>query len=149
MSKLSLNFVLRLIKYSCLLFLVFNLHASESIKLDKLLKKIDIASSFEDRRQGLMFRNSIPEDYGMFFIWERKKQQCMWMKDTFMPLSIAYISNEGEILEIYDMVPFSRKSVCSRSNVKYALEVNEGWFKKNNLFVGDVVNIESIISNDK
>ena len=54
-----------------------------------------------------MFRNSIPEDYGMFFIWERKKQQCMWMKDTFMPLSIAYISNEGEILEIYDTVSYT------------------------------------------
>ena len=149
MSKQYLNSVQKLFKYFIFLLFVSNLHASKIIDIKEYLSEIEIVSKYEDRKTGLMYRRFIPKDYGMLFIWPEKEQQCMWMKDTFMPLSIAYISNEGEILEIYDMVPFSRKSVCSRSNVKYALEVNEGWFKKNNLFVGDVVNIESIISNDK
>ena len=149
MSRLYLNFVQRSFKHLIFLFFIQNAYAFKNIDLNDYLIEIEVVSKFEDRKKGLMYRKSIPDDYGMFFAWSYEKKQCMWMKDTFMPLSIAYISNEGEILEIYDMVPFSRKSVCSRSNVKYALEVNEGWFKKNNLFVGDVVNIESIISNDK
>ena len=95
-----------------------------------------------------MFRNSIPKNYGMFFIWEYQKKQCMWMKNTFIPLDVAYINNKGEILEIYDMVPLSKKSVCSRNYAKYALEVNSGWFKDNNINIGDVIDIETAISND-
>ena len=95
-----------------------------------------------------MFRKSISKNYGMFFIWDYKRQQCMWMKNTSLSLSVAYISNKGEILEIYDLAPFSKKSVCSKNSVKYALEVNKDWFEKNNINIGDVINIKAIISND-
>ena len=95
-----------------------------------------------------MFRNSIPKNYGMFFVWEYQKKQCMWMKDTFIPLDVAYINNKGKILEIYDMVPLSKKSVCSRNYAKFALEVNRGWFKDNNIDIGDVIDIKTLISND-
>ena len=148
MSKPYLSFVLKSFKYYIFLFLIFDLNASTQIDIKELLTEIEVASKFEERREGLMFRSSIPENYGMFFVWDYKKQQCMWMKDTFLSLSVAYVSNRGEILEIYDMVPFSKKSVCSKNSVKYALEVNKDWFEKNNINIGDVINIKTIISND-
>ena len=148
MSKPYLSFVLKSFKYYIFLFLIFDLNASEQIDINELLTDIEVVSKFEERREGLMFRKSISKNYGMFFIWDYKRQQCMWMKNTSLSLSVAYISNRGEILEIYDMVPFSKKSVCSKNSVKYALEVNKDWFEKNNINIGDVINIKAIISND-
>ena len=148
MSKPYLSFVLKSFKYYIFLFLIFDLNASAQIDINELLTDIEVVSKFEERREGLMFRKSISKNYGMFFIWDYKRQQCMWMKNTSLSLSVAYISNRGEILEIYDMVPFSKKSVCSKNSVKYALEVNKDWFEKNNINVGDVINIKGIISND-
>ena len=148
MSKPYLSFVLKSFKYYIFLFLIFDLNASAQININELLTDIEVVSKFEERREGLMFRKSISKNYGMFFIWDYKRQQCMWMKDTSLSLSVAYISNKGEILEIYDLVPFSKKSVCSKNSVRYALEVNRGWFKKNNINIGDSINIKEIISND-
>ena len=148
MSKPYLSFVLKSFKYYIFLFLIYDLNASEQIDINELLTDIEVVSKFEERREGLMFRKSISKNYGMFFIWDYKRQQCMWMKNTSLSLSVAYISNRGEILEIYDMVPFSKKSVCSKNSVKYALEVNKDWFEKNNINIGDVINIKAIISND-
>ena len=148
MSKPYLSFVLKSFKYYIFLFLIFDLNASAQIDINELLTDIEVVSKFEERREGLMFRKSISKNYGMFFIWDYKRQQCMWMKNTSLSLSVAYISNRGEILEIYDMVPFSKKSVCSKNSVRYALEVNRGWFKKNNINIGDSINIKGIISND-
>ena len=148
MNKPYLSFVLKSFKYYIFLFLIFDLNASAQIDINELLTDIEVVSKFEERREGLMFRKSISKNYGMFFIWDYKRQQCMWMKNTSLSLSVAYISNRGEILEIYDMVPFSKKSVCSKNSVKYALEVNKDWFEKNNINVGDVINIKAIISND-
>ena len=148
MSKPYLSFVLKSFKYYIFLFLIFDLNASAQIDINELLTDIEVVSKFEERRKGLMFRKFIPKNYGMFFIWDYKRQQCMWMKDTSLSLSVAYISNKGEILEIYDMVPFSKKSVCSKNSIKYALEVNKDWFEKNNINIGDVINIKAIISND-
>ena len=124
MSKPYLSFVLKSFKYYIFLFLIFDLNASAQIDINELLTDIEVVSKFEERREGLMFRKSISKNYGMFFIWDYKRQQCMWMKNTSLSLSVAYISNRGEILEIYDMVPFSKKSVCSKNSIKYALEVN-------------------------
>ena len=148
MSKLYPSFVQISLKYFFLLFIVFELESSEKIDVKELLPEIEIASNFEDRKKGLMFVPSMSDEFGMFFIWEYKKKQCMWMKDTFIPLNVAYIADNGEILEIYDMVPFSKKSVCSKNNAKYALEVNKGWFERNNFKIGDFIDINKIISND-
>ena len=111
MSKPYLNFVLKSFKYYIFLFLIFDLNASEQIDINELLTDIDVASKFEERREGLMFRKSIPKNYGMFFVWDYKRQQCMWMKDTSLSLSVAYISNKGEILEIYNL-HISKKRDC-------------------------------------
>ena len=148
MSKLYPSFVQISLKYFFLLFIIFELESSEKIDIKKLLPEIEIASNFEDRKKGLMFIPSMSDEFGMFFIWEYKKKQCMWMKDTFIPLNVAYIADNGEILEIYDMVPFSKKSVCSKVPVKYALEVNKNWFKEQNIKIGDVIDIKGIIKSD-
>ncbi len=148
MRKLYLGFVYSPFKYYILILLIFDLDASDAININELLPNIEIASNFEDRRRGLMFKQSMPDNFGMFFIWGYNKKQCMWMKNTPLSLSVAYISNRGEILEIYDMVPFSTESVCSKNSVRYALEVNRDWFEKNNIDIGDVINITAVISND-
>ena len=140
MSKQYLNFVQKLFKYFIFLLFVSNLHAS---------KVVEIVSKYEDRKKGLMNRRSIPNDYGMLFIWPYERKQCMWMKNTYVPLSVAYIDIRGKIIEIYDMVPFSKDSVCSTKAAKYALEVNSGWFEEKNINIGDSIEIKKIFSNDK
>ena len=77
----------------------------------------------------------------MLFIWPSSKKQCMWMKNTPLPLSVAYLSSDGRILEIYDMVPFSEESICSTKNIRMAVEVNQGWFTENKISVGDKINL--------
>ena len=88
-----------------------------------------------------MNQSTLEKNTGMLFIWPSNKKQCMWMKNTSLPLSVAYLSSNGKILEIYDMVPFSEDSVCSIKSVRMALEVNQGWFAKNKIFVGDKINL--------
>ena len=148
MSKLYPNCVQKSFKYFFLLFIVLELESSEKIDIKELLPKIEIASSFEERKNGLMFIPSMSDEFGMFFIWEYKKKQCMWMKNTFIALDVAYIADNGEIIGIYDMVPFSKKSVCSNRPVRYALEVNKNWFMKKNIKAGDVIDLQGIIKND-
>jgi len=116
---------------------VSNLHASKVIDIKEYLSEIEIVSKYEDRKTGLMYRRFIPKDYGMLFIWPYEGKQCMWMNNTFVPLSVAYIDIKGKIIEIYDMVPFSKDSVCSTKAAKYALEVNSGWFEEPGYKCGD------------
>ena len=70
----------------------------------------------------------------------KQKTMYVWMKNTSLPLSVAFISSSGRILEIYDMVPFSEESICSNQRSRMAVEVNQGWFAKNNIIVGDKIN---------
>ena len=148
MSKQYLNFVQKLFKYFIFLLFVSNLHASKIIDIKEYLSDIEIVSKYEDRKKGLMNRSSIPNDYGMLFIWPYERKQCMWMKNTYVPLSVAYIDIRGKIIEIYDMVPLSDESVCSKKRVRYALEVNLNWFEDNNILVGDVLDISNLVKND-
>jgi len=84
-----------------------------------------------------MHRQDLAKDHGMLFLWPQSNTRCMWMKNTSLPLSVAYLSNDGVIQEIYNMVPFSEDSVCSVNSTRIALEVNAGWFKENDIAVGD------------
>jgi uncharacterized protein len=108
-------------------------------KTEKL--NLIISNTDASRRKGLMNQSTLEKNTGMLFIWPSNKKQCMWMKNTSLPLSVAYLSSNGKILEIYDMVPFSEDSVCSIKSVRMALEVNQGWFAKNKIFVGDKINL--------
>ena len=149
MSKPSARSALKLLSFSFLIFFNIFVESKNFIFLEKYLSQIEIVSDPQDRKTGLMNRESLPDDSGMIFVWDRNKVQCMWMKNTSIPLSVAYIEDTGEIIDIYDMVPLSRKSVCSRKPALYALEVNQGWFEKNELYVGDFINISSVIQNAK
>lgn len=149
MSKPSAHSALKLLSFSFLIFFNISAESKNFIFLEKYLSQIEIVSDPQDRKTGLMNRESLPDDSGMIFVWDRSKVQCMWMKNTSIPLSVAYIEDTGEIIDIYDMVPLSRKSVCSRKPALYALEVNQGWFEKNELYVGDFINISSVVQNAK
>ena len=148
MSKQYLNFVQKSFKYLIFLLFVSNLDASRDIDITKYLSEIEIVSKYEDRKKGLMYRRSIPNNYGMLFVWPYEGQQCMWMKNTYVPLSVAYMDIRGKIIEIYDMVPFSKDSVCSTKAAKYALEVNSGWFEEKDINIGDSIEIKKLFSND-
>ncbi|MBD5414521.1 MAG: DUF192 domain-containing protein [Treponema sp.] len=101
--------------------------------------KAEIADSQESRQRGFMFRKNIPDGTGMLFVFENDQILQFWMKNTPHPLSIAYISSDGSIRDIFDMTPYSLSDVTSTSYVRYALEVPQGWFKKSGVAVGDRV----------
>jgi hypothetical protein len=108
---------------------------SKSAKLNLIVSNTDIS-----RRKGLMNQTALEKNSGMIFIWPSSKKHCMWMKNTSLSLSVAYLSTDGMILEIYDMVPFSEDSICSIQKVRMAVEVNRGWFSENQITVGDRIN---------
>lgn len=101
--------------------------------------KAEIARSQQERNKGFMERKNIPDGTGMLFIFERDQILSFWMKNTPHPLSIAYIDKSGTIRDIFDMKPFSLDSINSTVSVRYALEVPQGWFAKNNIKTGNKV----------
>ena len=105
----------------------------------EFIVKAEIAIKPEDRNHGFMERKSIPDGTGMLFIFERDQTLSFWMKNTPHPLSIAYIDSKGKIINIFDMNPYSTDSIISTVSVRYALEVPQGWYKKNGITEGDTV----------
>jgi uncharacterized membrane protein (UPF0127 family) len=102
---------------------------------------VEVADSEERRAHGLMFVEKLPKDQGMFFIFEEESIRSFWMKNTLIPLSIAFIDKDMMITEILDMVPaplgITRpKSYTSKKKSRYALELNTGWFVKNKIWPG-------------
>jgi uncharacterized membrane protein (UPF0127 family) len=102
---------------------------------------VETARTDEERAKGLMYRKVLPDGEGMLFIFDRDQQLSFWMKNTIIPLSIAFISSDGHIIEIKDMQPNDLNSVKSSRSVRYALEVPQGWFERVNVKAGDVVKI--------
>ncbi len=88
----------------------------------------EVANTFPSRAQGLMFRKSLGANHGMLFVFPEAGPQCMWMKNTYVPLSVAFIDERGVILNIADMQPQSEDSHCAAGPARYALEMNRGWF---------------------
>ncbi len=105
---------------------------------------VEIAQTSDERAQGLMNRDSLPDDHGMLFVFDRDQRLSFWMKDTSIPLSIAYIARDGTIREIHDMEPFSLEPVRSTRSVRYALEVNRGAFEEAGIEIGDRVDIPEL-----
>lgn len=103
------------------------------------LIKAEIAATPAEREQGLMFREKMGPNEGMVFVFEGPADVCMWMKNTPLPLSVAFIDGNGKIVNIEDMKPQTLESHCSRSLVRYALEMNLGWFKQKNIKQGTVI----------
>tara|TARA_E500000331_G_C17148432_1_gene666066 strand:- start:467 stop:889 length:423 start_codon:yes stop_codon:yes gene_type:complete len=100
---------------------------------------VEVADTEELRQKGLMYRDSLSHDSGMLFVFEDVGPRGFWMKNTRIPLSIAFISETGEILNIEDMNPYDMTTRKSVSDAMCALEVNQGWFRKNMINSGDIV----------
>ena len=145
----------RRILFISLIFCIFALGAScRNSNLEKktltrckadgteLSVKAEIAVKPEDRNFGFMERKNIPDGTGMLFIFEYDQILSFWMKNTPTPLSIAFITKDGKIKDIFDMQPFSTASKTSTGYVRYALEVPQGWYKKNGIKTGDVLKID-------
>lgn len=102
--------------------------------------EVEIADTPRSRQTGLMFRERLPENEGMLFVFERVDYLSFWMKNTLIPLSIAFIDADGKIVQIEDMEPLDEQTHHrSVKPVLYALEVNQGWFKRHGVNVGDQV----------
>lgn len=98
--------------------------------------RVEVVFDNFSRMKGLKYRESLPEDSGMLFIFPTAEKQSFWMKDTLVPLSIAFLDDDGKILQIEDMRPKDRSSTESKYRVRFALEVNQGWFRKAGLGIG-------------
>lgn len=103
------------------------------------LIKAEIAAAPAQREQGLMFREKMAPNEGMVFVFEGPAEVCMWMKNTLLPLSVAFIDGNGKIVNIEDMQPQTLDSHCAKKLVRYALEMNLGWFKQKNIKPGTVI----------
>ena len=99
----------------------------------------EVASNDPDRSTGLMHRRMLPEDRGMLFIFPDVTFHAMWMMNTFVPLSVAFLDRDGVIINIADMQPQTTDSHAATRPAKYALEVNQGWFRKRGIKPGDKV----------
>jgi uncharacterized membrane protein (UPF0127 family) len=104
--------------------------------------QVEFADSFEERALGLMYRKDLCEDCGMLFQFDDERIGSIWMKNTFVPLDLAYITVDGYIVDIKQLKPHDLTSVKSSKPVLYALEMNQGWFAKNMIRVGDKISIE-------
>ena len=92
------------------------------------LIRAEVAYTFETRAQGLMFRKYLGPNEGMLFVFPQAEVQCMWMKNTLIPLSVAFIDEKGRIVNISNMQPQTEVSHCATAPAKYALEMFGGWF---------------------
>ncbi len=100
------------------------------------LIRAELADSMGARMEGLMHRKSMPQGSGMVFVFEENATHCMWMKNTLIPLSVAFIDEAGTIINIADMQPHSEQSHCATRPARYALEMNKGWFAQRGIKPG-------------
>jgi hypothetical protein len=96
----------------------------------------EVASNDPDRMQGLMQRRMLPENRGMLFVFPNIARHGMWMKNTFIPLSVAFIDDKGVIINVEDMQPHTLDAHNAKQPVRYALEMNLGWFRKRGIGPG-------------
>jgi uncharacterized membrane protein (UPF0127 family) len=108
------------------------------VKLAAGMHQIDaqVAQRGEERMTGLMWRKEMPQHEGMLFVFEQPTMQCFWMKNTLLPLSTAFVADDGTIVNIADMKPQTLNSHCSEKPVRYVLEMNQGWFARKGIKPG-------------
>ncbi|VWX63119.1 conserved exported hypothetical protein [Burkholderiales bacterium 8X] len=95
-----------------------------------------VAQTPQQRQVGLMFREQMPDAEGMIFVFEQPATQCFWMRNTLLPLTAAFVADDGRIVNLADMKPQTDDSHCSEEPVRYVLEMNQGWFAKKNIKKG-------------
>lgn len=99
----------------------------------------ELAADDPKRQRGLMFREALAANHGMLFVFDSKSIQCMWMRNTLIPLSVAFLEDDGRIVNIEDMQPRTEQSHCARAPVRYALEMSQGWFAQRGLKPGATI----------
>jgi uncharacterized protein len=104
--------------------------------------KAEVAGSPDEQSRGLMYRRDLGRNDGMLFVYAEKRRLSFWMKNTFIPLSIAFIDDDGRIVHIVDMSPQTTTSHKCPEPVRYALEMNRGWFEERGVAVGDIATFE-------
>jgi hypothetical protein len=101
--------------------------------------QVEIADDADERQRGLMYRESLGENEGMLFVYPEQRTLGFWMKNTLIPLDIAYIDREGRIVDIQQMEPQTTETHDSAAPAMYALEMNLGWFEANGIRIGDLI----------
>jgi uncharacterized membrane protein (UPF0127 family) len=110
----------------------------QRVTLSAGMHQIDaqVAQTPDQRTIGLMFRKDMPQHEGMLFIFEQPSVQCFWMKNTLLPLTAAFVADDGTVVNLADMKPQTTDSHCSDKPVRYVLEMNCGWFAKKGIKAG-------------
>ncbi|MCS6763554.1 MAG: DUF192 domain-containing protein [Candidatus Protistobacter heckmanni] len=98
--------------------------------------RAEVAANDATRQQGLMYCKGLPPNTGMLFVFQEKEGHCFWMKNTLIPLSIAWLDDDGTIVNIADMKPMDESSHCPKAPVRYALEMPQGWYKQKGIQAG-------------
>ena len=128
--------------FSVLLFFLSGLNWARAemprVELSAGIHRIqaEVAANDADRQMGLMNRHNMPQQNGMLFVFEKSERFCMWMKNTFLPLSVAFLDEGGTIVNIANMAPQTEDSHCASKPAKFALEMNLGWFEKRGIRAG-------------
>ena len=141
--------VIRFFMLGALLVVLATLHVSVSaqegpqltlqrIKISAGMHQIDtqLAMTPEQRQIGLMNRPNMPAHEGMLFVFDEPTKQCFWMKNTLLPLTAAFVADDGTIVNLEDMKPQTLEAHCSTKAVRYVLEMNQGWFVKRGIKAG-------------
>ncbi len=134
-----------LLKFFCAFGLLFSISAFATslptieLKIGKEVIKVEVASTAASQQLGLMFRKSMPDNAGMLFIFDQKAAHCFWMKNTLIPLAVAFIEDDGRIVNIDEMKPQTEDNHCPTRAVRYVLEMNTQWFDKKQIGAGKLV----------
>lgn len=109
------------------------------VKFGRDTLNCEIAATEAEREHGLMFRRDLPDDRGMIFVFETPHQASFWMKNTPLPLSIAFLDEDKKVLNVDEMAPYDEEHFhASKGNAAYAIEANANWFEKHGIKAGDV-----------
>jgi uncharacterized membrane protein (UPF0127 family) len=113
-------------------------HDLPRVELTAGMHRIDAQLAQTDRQRaiGLMHRKEMPQHEGMLFVFEQPAKQCFWMKNTLLPLTAAFVADDGTIVNLADMKPQTLDSHCSAKPVRYVLEMNQGWFARRSIKAG-------------
>lgn len=130
--------ICKLLAFPVFLLFAFSAYAAGMLELSVGMHRIqaEVAHTDAVRQRGLMYRKDMPEQQGMLFVFPVRAQHCMWMKNTLLPLAVAFLDDEGRIINVEEMAPQTDSNHCAREPARYALEMNRNWFKQRGLGSG-------------
>lgn len=139
--KYPANFVMKLafIAASCISAQLWAALPSIELKAGNERIQVEVASTPASQQVGLMYRPSMPQNQGMLFVFSEKAGHCFWMKNTQIPLSIAFIGDDGRIVNIEEMEAQTENNHCPLRAIRYALEMNKAWFSQRKLGPGSLI----------